>query len=134
MTAEGILYAGFATEGPGLESVLVSSSDGGRSWSGKRLDWWQFHYRASLTETISDPVTKIYEPESALSRFFNNRRFMNSDAFGVLKNGTLLWVFEESPKISKYNHGTTDCYIIRSEDGGETWEDPFILDKQGFHV
>ena len=132
MRSDGILYAGFATEGPGLESVLVSSSDGGRNWSRKRLDWWQFQHRASLTETISDPVTKIYEPESALSRFFNNRRFMNSDAFGVLKNGTLLWVFEESPKISEYNHGTTDCYIIRSEDGGETWEDPFILDKQGF--
>jgi hypothetical protein len=42
MTDDRILYAGFATGGPGLESVLLASTDGGRSWSEKRLDWWQF--------------------------------------------------------------------------------------------
>ena len=41
-TSNGILYAAFATEGPGLESTLLSSTDGGRSWTEKRLDWWQF--------------------------------------------------------------------------------------------
>lgn len=39
---DGTLYAGFSTEGPGLESALLKSVDGGKTWEEKRLDWWEF--------------------------------------------------------------------------------------------
>ena len=35
MTGNGILYTAFATEGPGLESTLLSSTDDGRGWAEK---------------------------------------------------------------------------------------------------
>ena len=118
-TADGTLYAAFATEGPGLESVRLASSDGGRSWSTKRLDWWQF-FDHSL------------DPESSRARFFKNRQSMRSDAFGVLRDGTLLWAFEENPTAPVVDEPTRECYVIRSEDRGDTWDGPVTIDRQGF--
>ena len=118
-TAGGTLYAAFATEGPGLESDLLASSDGGRSWSSKRLDWWQFFDRT-------------LDPESSQARFFENRVSMRSDAFGVLRDGTLLWAFEENPSAPVVGEETRDCHVIRSENRGDTWEGPVTIDRQGF--
>ena len=118
-TAGGTLYAAFATEGPGLESDLLASSDGGQSWSSKRLDWWQFFDRT-------------LDPESSQARFFENRVSMRSDAFGVLRDGTLLWAFEENPSAPVVGEETRDCHVIRSENRGDTWEGPVTIDRQGF--
>ena len=116
MTEDGVLHAGFSTEGPGLESVLLTSSDGGKSWSGKRLDWWQF-------------FDHKLDPESFQASFFVNRRSMQGDAFGVLRDGTLLWAFHENANLGE---GVSNCYTIRSEDEGQTWSGPVLIDKQGF--
>ena len=115
-TADGALYAAFATEGPGLESDLLASSDGGRSWSRRRLDWRQF-----FDHTL--------DPKSMQALFYRNRASMRSDAFGVLSDGTLLWAFEENPVVDE---PTRECHIIRSEDRGDTWEGPVTIDRQGF--
>ena len=114
MTDEGTLYAAFATEGPGLESTLLRSTDGGRSWSEKRLDWWQF-----FDHTVGRDSMEFL--------FWDNRWAMRNQSFGVLKEGVLLWVFEQdAADLEK------ECYIIRSENGGETWEGPVKLDKSPF--
>ena len=114
MTDDGALYAAFATEGPGLESTLLRSTDGGRSWSEKRLDWWQF-----FNHTVGRDSMEFH--------FWDNRWAMRNQSFGVLKNGALLWAFEQdAADLEK------ECYIIRSEDGGETWGDPIKLDKSPF--
>ena len=114
MTDAGTLYAGFATEGPGLESTLLSSTDGGRSWSERRLNWWQF-----FNHTV--------ERDSLEFLFWDNRWAMRNQSFGVLRNGVLLWAFEQdAADLEK------ECYVIRSEDGGETWEGPVKLDKSPF--
>ena len=114
MTDDGVLYAAFATEGPGLESTLLRSTDGGRSWSEKWLDWWQF-----FNHTVGR--------DSMEFRFWDNRWAMRNQSFGVLKNGALLWAFEQdAADLEK------ECYIIRSEDGGETWKDLIKLDKSPF--
>ena len=42
LTADGTLYTGFSTESPGLESALLKSVDGDKTWEEKRLDWWDF--------------------------------------------------------------------------------------------
>jgi hypothetical protein len=113
-TGNGILYAAFATEGPGLESTLLSSTDGGRSWTEKRLDWWQF-----FNHTVGRDSLEFL--------FWDNRWAMRNQSFGVLKNGALLWAFEQdAADLEK------ECYVIRSEDGGETWEGPIKLDKSPF--
>ena len=74
MTDSGILYAAFATEGPGLESTLLRSTNGGRSWTERRLDWWQFFNHAVGRDS----------PEFL---FWDNRWAMRNQSFGVLKNG-----------------------------------------------
>ena len=52
---------------------------------------------------------------------------MRNQSFGVLKNGALLWAFEQdAADLEK------ECYIIRSADGGETWGGPVKLDKSPF--
>ena len=89
-------------EGPGLESVLLASSDGGRSWSTKRPDWWQF-FDHSL------------DPESSRARFFENQASMTSDVFGVLRDGTLLWAFTQNPAAMTGAETTRDCHILRSD-------------------
>ena len=114
MTDNGTLYAAFATEGPGLESILLRSTDGGRSWSEKQLDWWQF-----FDHTVGR--------DSLEFRFWDNRWAMRNQSFGVLRDGALLWAFEQdAADLEK------ECYIIRSENGGETWEGPVKLDKSPF--
>ena len=114
ITDDGALYAAFATEGHGLESALLHSTDGGRSWSEKRLDWWQF-----FNHTVGR--------DSLEFRFWENRWVMRNQSFGVLKDGALLWAFEQdAANLEK------ECYIIRSEDGGETWGGPVKLDKSPF--
>ena len=114
MTDNGTLYAAFATEGPGLESILLRSTDGGRSWSEKRLDWWQF-----FNHTVGRDSMEFL--------FWDNRWAMRNQSFGVLKNGVLLWAFEQdAADLEK------ECYVIRSEDGGETWDGPVKLDKSPF--
>ena len=114
MTDDGALYAAFATEGPGLESTLLRSTDGGRSWSEKRLDWWQF-----FNHTVGRDSMEFH--------FWDNRWAMRNQSFGVLKNGALLWAFgQDAADLEK------ECYIIRSEDGGETWKDLIKLDKSPF--
>lgn len=82
MTDNGTLYAAFATEGPGLESTLLSSTDSGRSWSEKRLDWWQFFNHAVARDSLE-------------FLFWDNRWAMRNQSFGVLKDGALLWAFEQ---------------------------------------
>ena len=82
MTGDGTLYAAFATEGPGLESTLLRSVDGGRSWSEKRLNWSQF-----FNHTVGR--------DSLEFRFWENRWAMRNQSFGVLKDGALLWAFEQ---------------------------------------
>ncbi len=42
MADDGAFYTGFATAGPGLESVLLASTDGGQSWSENWLDGGSF--------------------------------------------------------------------------------------------
>ena len=56
MTDDGALYAAFATEGPGLESTLLRSTDSGRSWSEKRLDWWQFFNHTVGRDSMEFPL------------------------------------------------------------------------------
>ncbi len=52
---------------------------------------------------------------------------MRNQSFGVLKDGALLWAFEQDVAgLEK------ECYVIRSEDAGETWEGPAKLDKSPF--
>jgi hypothetical protein len=47
----------------------------------------------------------------------------------VLEDGTLLWAFLDH---SELNGRATECYVIRSEDRGETWEGPAKFDKSPF--
>ena len=84
-TRDGVLYAGFSTEGPGLESILLASGDEGRTWRQKRLDWWQFFDQALARD--SWPWL-----------FFDNRWALRSDSFGVLRDGTLLWAFRHGSR------------------------------------
>ena len=111
---DGSLYAGFSAEGPALESILVQSTDGGRTWTEQRLDWWTF-FDQSL------------EHDSLRFHFWDFRWALRSDAFGVLGDGTLLWAFQHTPEV-----GNEESYIIRSQDRGETWEGPVKIDKTPF--
>ena len=52
---------------------------------------------------------------------------MRSDAFGVLRDGTLLWGFMEHPVVDE---PTQDCYVFRSEDRGDTRDGPVKLDRR----
>lgn len=119
MTDGGTLYAGFSTEVPGIESILLASTDGGRTWSEKRLDWWQF-----LDHTA--------ERDSPRTVFWENRWATRNDSFGVLKNGALLWAFLQNPDSYGAPGMDEEGYVIRSEDGGETWEGPAKVDRYPF--
>lgn len=77
-TRDGTLYAAFSTEGPGLESILLSSSDEGRTWCQKRLDWWQF-FDHNLAR------------DSVRWLFFDYRWMLRSDSFGILRDGGKSW-------------------------------------------
>ena len=69
--------------------------------------------------TWSDPV-RIEVPGGAWNVF---------GALGALRNGTLL--------VSTMSHrdkvtGTIDGFVSRSTDGGQTWSQPFLLDRLGY--
>lgn len=105
-TQDGVLYAGFSTEGPGLESILLASSDEGRTWRQRRLDWWQF-----FDQTLAR--------DSLRWLFFDNRWALRSDSFGVLRDGTLLWAFRPGVRRSTTSLGRGVRYWgRRSRDTG----------------
>lgn len=118
-TQDGTLYAGFHTEGPGLESVLLSSSNEGRTWRRRRLDWWQF-FDHNLAR------------DSMRWLFFDNRWALRSDSFGVLRDGTLLWAFRQASDECKMGGLEPESYVIRSQDGGKSWQGPVRVDKSPF--
>ena len=118
-TEDGTLYAGFSSEGPGLESVLLKSVDGGKTWSEKRLDWWTF-FDQSL------------ELDSPRFHFWDYRWAMRNDSFGVLADGTLLWAFQQTALPFEVDPLEMESYVIRSPDQGETWEGPVVVDKAPF--
>jgi len=118
-TQDGVLYAGFSTEGPGLESILLASSDEGRTWRQRRLDWWQF-----FDHTLAR--------DSWGWLFFDNRWALRSDAFGILRDGTLLWAFRQAADGCGDSGLEAECYVIRSRDGGGSWQGPFRVDKAPF--
>lgn len=118
-TQDGVLYAGFSTEGPGLESILLSSSDEGRTWRQRRLDWWQF-----FDQTLAR--------DSSRWLFFDNRWALRSDSFGILRDGTLLWAFLQAADGCGVAGLEAECYVIRSQDGGRSWQGPFRVDKAPF--
>ena len=119
MTDDGTLYAAFHTEGPALESELLASADGGRTWSHKRLDWWQFSQRADSHDSLA-------------FLFWDNRWAITNDSFGVLRDGTLLWAFLRNSGWYEISGLEPESYVIRSEDRGETWDGPVKVDKSGF--
>ena len=119
MTADGTLYAALAIEGPGLESVLLSSTDQGRSWAQQPLDWRQF-----ADHTLA--------PDAPRAEFFKNRWAMRNDSFGVLRDGTLLWAFNQVLTPYGFAGPGGDLFVIRSEDRGRSWDGPVKIDKQGF--
>ena len=130
-TPDGTLFAAFSTEGLALESVLLSSADDGRSWSERRLDWRQFSspklgFDVLFASSSPEPPD---EAKMALYSFFEYRWAMSSDSFGVLKNGALVWAFLQNLGTYGVGGGGTDAYIIKSEDGGESWDGPFKVDK-----
>ncbi len=118
-TQDGTLYAGFSTEGPGLESVLLASSDEGRTWRQKRLDWWQF-----FDHTLARDSTRWL--------FFDYRWVLRSDSFGILRDGALLWAFRQAGADCKSGGLEAESYVIRSQDGGESWQGPVRVDKSPF--
>ena len=118
-TQDGVLYAGFSTEGPGLESILLASSDEGRTWRQKRLDWWQF-----FDQTLAR--------DSSRWLFFDNRWALRSDSFGILRDGTLLWAFRQAADGCGVAGLEAESYVIRSQDGGRSWQGPVRVDKAPF--
>ena len=118
-TRDGVLYAGFSTEGPGLESILLASSDEGRTWRQKRLDWWQF-FDHNLAR------------DSSRWLFFDNRWALRSDSFGILRDGTLIWAFLQIADGCGAGGLEAECYVIRSQDGGRSWQGPYRVDKAPF--
>lgn len=118
-TRDGVLYAGFSTEGPGLESILLASGDEGRTWRQRRLDWWQFFDQA-------------LPRDSWPWLFFDNRWALRSDSFGVLRDGTLLWAFRQAADGCEVGGLEAECYVIRSLDGGRSWQGPFRVEKAPF--
>ena len=118
-TRDGVLYAGFSTEGPGLDSILLASSDEGRTWRQKRLDWWQF-----FDQTLAR--------DSSRWLFFDNRWALRSDSFGILRDGTLLWAFRQAADGCGVAGLEAESYMIRSQDGGRSWQGPVRVDKAPF--
>ncbi len=95
MDSHGTIYAV-------MHRRIFVSDDGGRSWSGLKVD----------IERMNPPPAIVVA---------DNFQY---DSFGVLRDGTLLWGYCVD--------ATCDICVARSHDGGKTWSDPVRLDKTPF--
>ena len=92
-----------------FEKLIARSSDEGRTWS--------------EPDRLPEPVCG----------------FRNLGALGALRDGTLLIaaqsgsLFDTERKDPDQPGPPIDGCVSRSTDGGQTWSEPFVLDRLGYH-